>query len=239
MTPFRKVKTDSLRAQVYAQLKDQLMRGTWLPGQKLPSENQLCETFGVSRVTVRAAIQQLEILGLVETKHGGGTFVKDQSALAAIDLLHPLVSFKGSHELITVLEYRKIVEKGTIALAVKRATKRDIESLERIYDTMVSLIDHPEEFAKADLEFHLTIARITENPILVKVCSLINDILAVAMEDTVRILGYETGIKYHRLLIDAMKTGNGDECERLMEEHIEVTERNVLMAERKQGSAQE
>jgi len=78
-----RVKADSLRSQVYIQLKKRLMEGVWKIGEKLPSENELCGVFGVSRVTVRAALQQLEILGLVETKHGGGTFVKDFSTISA------------------------------------------------------------------------------------------------------------------------------------------------------------
>lgn len=230
MPPFKKVKTDSLRAQVYAQLKAQLLKGAWAPGQKLPSENQLCATFGVSRVTVRAALQQLEILGLVETKHGGGTFAKDHSALQSMELIHSRVSVRENQELITVLEYRKIVEKGTIALAVKRAGPEDIASLEETYAAMLSVVDRPDAFAEADLEFHLKIARITRNPILVKVCSLINDILREAMVDIVRLLGHQQGVKYHRLLIDAMAAGNAAECERLMGEHIEVTVQGILEA---------
>ena len=75
MATLKRIKTESLRSQVYMQLKSQLMEGVWKVGERLPSENELCNILGVSRVTVRAAIQQLEILGLVETKHGGGNFV--------------------------------------------------------------------------------------------------------------------------------------------------------------------
>ena len=72
MVKLQKIKMESLRSQVYMQLKSQLMQGVWKIGEKLPSESELCASLGVSRVTVRAAIQQLEILGLVETRHGGG-----------------------------------------------------------------------------------------------------------------------------------------------------------------------
>ncbi len=75
MAKLQKIKVESLRSQVYMQLKNQLMAGVWKVGEKLPSENELCASLGVSRVTVRAAIQQLEILGLVETRHGDGNFV--------------------------------------------------------------------------------------------------------------------------------------------------------------------
>ena len=84
MAILKSIKKESLRSQVYVQLKAQLMEGVWKVGEKLPSENELCATFGVSRVTVRAALQQLEILGLVETKHGMPDFLILMLLLLAI-----------------------------------------------------------------------------------------------------------------------------------------------------------
>jgi GntR family transcriptional repressor for pyruvate dehydrogenase complex len=66
MESIKKLNTKPRRVQVYAQLKEKLLRGDWKTGTKIPSEHALCEMFGVSRVTVRSAIQQLEILGLVK-----------------------------------------------------------------------------------------------------------------------------------------------------------------------------
>lgn len=231
MNTLRKVKTESLRAQVYAQLKAQLMKGAWKVGEKMPSENELCSLFGVSRVTVRAAIQQLEILGLVETKHGGGTFVKDFTSIEAVDAFHPLVQLQRNQDLITVLEYRKIIEKGTIGIAVSKITPQDISGLEENYATMLSLIDNPEPYAKADLQFHYRIAQIARNPIIVKVYQIINEILSVAMVDIVKLIGNPIGIKYHRAIIDALKRGDKAECERVMDEHIDVTIRAILAAD--------
>lgn len=231
MDKLRKVKTESLRSQVYAQLKAQLMKGAWKIGEKLPSENELCELFGVSRVTVRAAIQQLEILGLVETKHGGGTFVQDFSSISALDAFHPLVQLHRNQDLITVLEYRKIIEKGTIGIAVSKVTPEDIQGLEENYAKMISLIDDPEPYAKADLQFHYRIAKISRNPIIVKVYELINEILSVAMVDIVKLLGHQIGIKYHREILDALKKGDKASCEALMDEHIDVTIRAILAAD--------
>ncbi len=116
MPKLKRVKTESLRSQVYVQLKSKLMEGVWKIGEKMPSENELCESFGVSRVTVRAALQQLGILGLVETKHGGGTFVRDFSTIDAVDALHPLMQINKNQDLITVLIYRKISRKAQSVL---------------------------------------------------------------------------------------------------------------------------
>jgi len=199
------------------------MEGVWKVGEKLPSENELCSSFGVSRVTVRAAIQQLEILGLVETKHGGGTFVKDFSTISAMDAFHPLMQINKHQDVITVLEYRKIIEKGTVGLAVPKMTKKDIDFLEETYATMQECISEPEKHAKADHLFHYRIAQIAHNPIITKVYDIINEILSAAMVDIVKLLGTEMGLRYHRKLIDALKSGDKARCEALMDEHIEET----------------
>ncbi len=230
MAKLKKIKTDSLRSQVYSQLKSQLMGGTWKAGEKLPSENELCITFGVSRVTVRAAIQQLEILGLVETKHGGGNFVKDFSTINAMDAFHPLIQISENQDIITVLEYRKIIEKGTIGLVVPKITPKDIENLEETYSMMVALANtnESEKQANADHLFHYRLAQIAKNPIITKVYEIINVILSAAMVDIVELLGTELGLRYHRELIDALKSGDKALCESLMEAHIEETIQRIL-----------
>jgi GntR family transcriptional repressor for pyruvate dehydrogenase complex len=216
-----KIKATSLRSQVYSQLKEQLTRGIWKVGEKIPSESELCSLFGVSRVTVRAAINQLEILGLVETRQGGGTFVKDFSSIERVDTFHPLIQIQRNQDLITVLEYRKIIEKGAIGLAQERITAEDIKFLEGTYKTMVKTVNNAEVYSAADLSFHYRIAQISRNSIITKVYDLINDILSEAMKDIVHLLGRSIGLTYHRKIIDSLKNGNKAKSEALMEEHIE------------------
>ena len=230
MTPLKNIKTGSLRSQVYAQLKNQLIAGVWKPGEKLPSENELCATLGVSRVTVRAAIQQLEILGLVETRHGGGNFVKEYSPVNTMDTFHPRIQISENQDIITVLEYRKIIEKGTIGLVVPKITPKDIEDLEETYSMMVTLANtkEAEKQASADHLFHFRLAQIAKNPIITKVYEIINVILSTTMVNVVELLGTELGLRYHRQLIDALKSGDKALCESLMDAHIEETIQGIL-----------
>ncbi|GHV39388.1 GntR family transcriptional regulator [Spirochaetia bacterium] len=226
----KKIKAESLRTQVYAKLKEQLIAGVWKDGEKLPSEYKLCEMFGVSRVTIRAAIQQLGILGLVETKQGGGTSVKIASYAEQFNTLHPVMPVQKNQDLITILEYRKIVEKGTIALAQEKSTPEDILELENIYQKMQNSVGNLNDFSEADILFHYKLGEISRNPIIIKVYRLIWEMLSVAMEDITHIQGIEFGLKYHRLLIDAIKNRDKARCEELMEEHIEKTIQKVWEA---------
>jgi GntR family transcriptional repressor for pyruvate dehydrogenase complex len=221
----QKIKMESLRSQVYMQLKNQLMEGVWKAGEKLPSESELCDLLGVSRVTVRAAIQQLEILGLIETRHGGGSFVREFSSVNTMEALHPLIQINGNRDIITVLEYRKILEKGTIGLVAPKITQGDINKLEEIYQLTVSLsgTGETQKQAEADHLFHSQLARIAGNPIITKVYEIINIILSSAMVEIVKLLGTEMALRYHRQLIDSLKTGDKALCEAMMEAHIEET----------------
>jgi GntR family transcriptional repressor for pyruvate dehydrogenase complex len=220
MEKIRKIKAESLRSQVYSTLKEKIMKGDWQEGEKLPSEHEFCTVFGVSRVTIRAALQQLEILGLVETKHGGGTFVKKFSISRNVDTLHPLIQLQENQDMITVMEYRKIVEKGTIGLAKEKITDKDIAFLEKTYDTMADESCSIDDFIQADYAFHSQLAQISQNSMIIKVYELINEILFTAMRDIVHLAG-RTGPAYHRKIIDALKNGTKEECEALMEAHIE------------------
>lgn len=220
MHSIQKIKAESLRAQVYATLKEKLMQGDWQEGEKLPSEHEFCALFGVSRVTIRAALQQLEILGLVETKHGGGTFVKKFSVCRNIETFHPLIQIQQNQDMITVMEYRKIVEKGTIGLAKEKITESDFALLEKTYEIMADETRSIDEYIRADFAFHSHLAQISRNSMIIKVYELIHEILLTAMRDIVYLAG-RTGHVYHRQLIDALKNGTKAECEALMESHIE------------------
>ena len=71
ITPIQKV---NVVEEIFDQLQSMLIEGTWKPGDKIPSENELSETFGVSRMTIRQALQKMKALGLIETRSGSGSF---------------------------------------------------------------------------------------------------------------------------------------------------------------------
>jgi DNA-binding FadR family transcriptional regulator len=217
--PLKNIKKESVRVQVFRQLRDQVLRRTWPPGSKIPSEHELSRTMGVSRVSIREGIQHLVSLGILETRHGEGTFVRELSGEIYFNSLIPLMALDET-DIFHVLEYRRIIEKGTAALAAERATDRDLTEMEAVYDRMVRSQDDVAEFARADLEFHLVVATATGNSVLIKVNNVLRSVLSVSMENIVSTLGMRDGLHYHRLLIEAVRSRNAREAERLMEEHV-------------------
>ena len=219
ITQLKRVKKESIRTQVFRQLRDQVLRRTWPPGSKLPSEHELARSMGVSRVSLREGIQRLASLGILETRHGEGTFVRELTGDIYFNPLIPLLALDPA-DVFHVLEYRRIVERGSAALAAERATEQDLTDLEAVYELMQATRDNVAEFARADLEFHLVLAKATGNPVLIKVNNVLRSVLGISMENIVSTLGVSDGLHYHRLLIDAVRARDAAEAERLMEEHV-------------------
>jgi GntR family transcriptional repressor for pyruvate dehydrogenase complex len=228
---FTRIKRAGVKDQVFEQLRDRIMEQTWPPGARIPSENALAEVLGVSRVSIREALHMLASLGLLETRHGGGTYVREYTGEIFLNPLLPVLVL-DKPDILHVLEYRKIMEKGIVSLVMKRAGSAEIEELESAYQAMVEHKNDSRAFAEADLSFHLVVAKATGNPVIMKVNTVITDILKVSMYGIVESLGPRDGLYYHRKILDAIKARDGALAETLMEEHIERTIRRL---KRKRG----
>jgi GntR family transcriptional repressor for pyruvate dehydrogenase complex len=226
-----RVRRAGVKNQVFEQLRDRIMERTWPPGAKIPSENALAGALGVSRVSIREALHMLVSLGLLETKQGGGTYVRKFSGEILLNPLLPMLAL-DTLDILQVLEYRKIVEKGIVSLVVKRAGNAEIEELKDALRAMEGHRNDAHAFAQADLSFHFALAKATGNPVVMKVNAVITDILKVSMYGIVGSLGTRDGLYYHRRILDAIKARDGPRAESLMEEHVERTIRRL---KRKQG----
>ena len=213
------MKRAKIKEQIVEQLRDQIVRGAWTPGSKIPSENELTRRLGVSRVSLREALQNLASLGLLESRQGGGTYIKEYSGEILFSPLFPMLALDKT-DVLNVLGYRRIVEKGTAALVAEKAGTKEIEELEAAYQEMLRQQQDAHAFARADLDFHLALARATGNPIVVKVNDIIRNILSVSMDKIVLTLGVSDGLSYHRRILDAIIAHDAGLAESLMEEHI-------------------
>jgi GntR family transcriptional regulator, transcriptional repressor for pyruvate dehydrogenase complex len=216
------IKKANISEQVFEQLKQQLIAGEWKSGDKIPSENELAVAFGVSRVTVRQALQKMTVLGLIETRLGEGSFVKEIKPGVYMNTLIPM-AYLGEQSLLEVLEFRQAIEVKTAELAAKRATDEDIEGLEKIFDRMKKYKDDARRFSEADLDFHLKLAEMTDNSLIIETHNIIKDILSVAMQHIVEKLGNTKGLYYHEMLLEATKERDYKKCGDIMAHHVDET----------------
>ena len=144
--------------QLVSYFKENIVSGAWKVGEKIPSENQLTETLGVSRASVRTAIQQMVGLGILESRHGKGTYVMDNQ-VDEMSANKGKITAQDCKDLQKVLEFRRIVETEACYLATRYATDEFINELQRCLDTMASNKVNKENFIMADTAFHELICR--------------------------------------------------------------------------------
>lgn len=214
------LKRTSASEQIFRQLKNKILSGELRPGDKLPSENELCSLYGVSRTTVRQALANLSSLDLIETRFGEGSFIKeaDSSAAMASALTHTFLSEKSIAEIV---EFRQLMEPNVAKLACQKAEEDDVARLREIYQKMVADQDDLTLFAKHDCEFHIQIAKICRNSYIITLYEIITDILLNAFSNIVSKRGNEAGLKYHKRIIEAFAARDTEAAGALMQEHMD------------------
>jgi DNA-binding FadR family transcriptional regulator len=151
----------SLAHDVVDALSGRVRDGSLTPGEKLPTEAAIMEEFGVSRTVVREAISRLQAAGLVETRHGVGTFVVGLGEGSAFRISPEQLG--SLQDVIAVLELRIAVETESAALAAVRRTPENIEALRAALKAFISAVEEGRDAVGPDFQFHLEIARATHN----------------------------------------------------------------------------
>ena len=168
------------RSRIYEHIVEQLQGliedGKLKPGDQLPPERLLAETFKVSRTSVREALRALEMIGLIEGRQGGGTFVRTPSAS---DLVGPLASAlaAGKRELADVMEVREMIEPVIARRAAARVTEEQLAELASILDRQAEKIERGESYPDEDALFHYTIAVAVDNPVVLRLLGVMMDLL--------------------------------------------------------------
>lgn len=214
-------------------IRETILDGTLKSGDRLFTEKEMAEQFGVSVVTLREALRALETLGLIEKRKGqrGGIFVSEinnESIKASIGYFLSFKDLSAEH----LYEVRKIIEPAAIKLAVQKITQEEIEKLKEnvsyCEEKLRSIGDvlSEKEFFELDQrnnDFHRMIAESTHNPILSLTIDYIMDFIPEC-ETKLLILDVDycvQNIKDHRDILEGIKDRDEDECEKRMLHHME------------------
>lgn len=161
------VKRNRLSDQVFEQIRDSILSGQWLPGQRLPSERELCETMAVNRSSVREALKRLEQARLVEIHQGNGSVVLDFRTNAGFDLLQDMLLPEGQVNQIalrSILEFRALIGPEIARLAARRMPEADLDEVERLTAEIAALgADDSRRLQELDYELLLLLVRAGEN----------------------------------------------------------------------------
>jgi GntR family transcriptional repressor for pyruvate dehydrogenase complex len=205
---------------IFEDLKGRIVKGEWKPSDRIPSESELCKITGASRVTVRAAIQKLSSLGLVETRQGGGTFVCELSGELHLNSAIPYFVL-SQPDRVSMLEFRRIIEVQGAVMAAQRADAEQIASMHEATRKMAAATT-TEEITRHDLEFHYLIMQASRNSVLVKVFEILRDTYFALLHENVTIMG-STGATYHKMIALAIESRDSELARMLMEKHLNNT----------------
>jgi GntR family transcriptional regulator, transcriptional repressor for pyruvate dehydrogenase complex len=193
-------------------------------GDRLPSERELGEQFGVSRTVVREAVRALVAKGLIEVRSGSGLRVAAVNA-ATVSESMGLYLLGGEFDFGQVHEVRRMLEVHIAAVAAERATKEDVHALEAACDRMADALDNVERAAQLDVEFHRLIARATQNDLyLVLLDSIGKPQLEIRRSNIGAGHGPET-LKQHRAILAGIAAGDPEAASEAMAKHLDTVER--------------
>jgi len=215
--------------EVFEQMKDHIVSGEWAPGSKIPGELELVDLFKVSRVSVREAIHRLVGMGVLVIKRGEGTFVSEIIPSDYFETLLPILTIERSN-VLEMLEFRNIIEVESARLASGRADEQDIQRMSNIIMKMEESQGDQQLFSTQDLNFHYALAIATHNNVIIKVNSILSDMLKKSMEEIVGLTGYEGGIYYHKKILEAIKSRDEKLSAKIMKEHIDSTMSKIKRA---------
>lgn len=176
-----------LSDKVADMILDRILTLGFRPGDRLPSERELGEQFGVSRTVIREATRSLAARGIIDVINGVGLCVAAVDASAVSSTMR--LFMRGSEELTyeEVHEVRRLLEIDAAGLAAERATEEDLVALKASMDRITEADGDGELLAEADVDFHRTICALTHNPLYTIMLDSIGDILIEIRRATVYI----------------------------------------------------
>lgn len=221
------VKRSKLSDEVVARLMRMIRDGQLRPGDRLPAERQLAQSFQVSRASLRDAIRHLEILGYLEVRQGDGTVVRLPDAATLSQPFQGLL--EGRPQAASdLLEFRRMLEPQVASLAAARCTPRHAEQLDAAIEAQRARVERGERLGIEDVEFHQLIAGIAGNATVLQVIetlrSLLEEMRVKHLAGDKPALGYEQ----HAAIAHAIQEGDGEAAAAAMREHLSAVEASMF-----------
>ena len=234
---FKPVKSRKLSDQIAEQLRQQIIRGRFPVGHKLPREKALIDQLGASRGTVREALKALESQGLIANLRGadGGARVIAVPPERALELLANYFHFNPVTP-AQIYQMRRIVEPEIAAAVTGHLTSGQIAELERLIDLQAQEPTNPkgwERQRKAEVDFHDVLAAACPNPLLALTARFINKIIRGAIESVNLLAAQESNAfskactGHHRKIVEVLLGNDPDLSRKVMYEHVVEAERYV------------
>src|SRR5690554_6426529 len=219
------IKNSRVYEQVIDQIKELIYTGQIKRGDKLPSERKLKEQLDVSRASIREAFSALEMIGLIESRPGEGTFIKTSPDKNVLEPLS-IVLMLEENNIQDLIELRKLLEVNSAKLAAMRRNQEELQEMEKQIKKLADSSCFEEKSVRADENFHFAIARAGQNKVLyfimVSISELINyQIYNIRTKLVSKERAIKTFLEQHRLIYEAIKIKDSEQAAEAMAKHLD------------------
>lgn len=231
-----RIMKSTLTDKIFDYIKDRIISGEWPVNEKIPGEIELSEELGVSRLSLRMAIQKSNILGLTETLVGDGTYVRDFTMRTYFRELYD--SEILSRDFNEINDFRMILQIGSLRLAfAKPNIQNSVEEIEAIYAEMEAAAQNNdiEAFKSADARFHQNVCGLCDNELMFMLYDAIehtlNEVAEQNVENSIKRSGsFNNVLHFHKAILDGIKERNIEKC---IEAEMESRERSYSYYKKK------
>ncbi|MEM6481172.1 MAG: FCD domain-containing protein [Pseudomonadota bacterium] len=240
--PFKKVTPEKLASAVTSQIEKLILQGILRPGERLPSERDLAERFGVSRPSLREAIADLQARGLLSSRAGAGIFVADVLGNAFSDALVDLFS-RHDEAVADYVSFRRDIEGLAAERAARLASDTDLKVIDAIFQKMAAAHQKsdPDLEARLDAEFHMAIVEASHNVVMLHMMRSMFQLLqeGVFYNRQIMFRQRSTRIKLldqHRAINEALHQRDPERARQAVTQHLDFVRKALSDQQRSEAN---
>ena len=207
---------------VVAHIRDLIEKKLVRPGDKLPAERDLAVQIGVSRPTVRVGLRALAAMGIVESRHGSGTYIPDGPPALGSQSLSLLAALHGfTRE--EMYDARRVLEVGAAGMAAEHATPDQLATIADEVTNLFATLDDPLVFLVHDIRFHRAVADASGNPIIAALVEMVSALYYDRRRETAELASdrdLREAAELHRRIYQAIRARNSEAARNAMNEHL-------------------
>jgi GntR family transcriptional repressor for pyruvate dehydrogenase complex len=213
------IKNSSVAQTVMEQIKNALINKTLSPGDKLPTESEMCASMGVGKSSIREAIKMLSILGVIETRQGDGTYISSSVGGHSVNpLVYQLLIDYGTNN--DIFELRSMFEPAYTIIALHKAAPEDIKQITNAFEAFKKKVGEHTQKADDDLDFHRAILEATHNPLIIRIGLTIMQLFSASITNSMLQIPKQA-VKDHEKILQAFLKKDEEELLKAVYESFE------------------
>ncbi len=211
--------------QVMRNLQELIIERDYKPGDKMPTEKEVCEMFHVGRSTVREAYRMLQIMGVLESRQGSGSIVAQKISQSQQTGVREWFKQNGT-KISDYMEVRIALEPTAASLAVQRATNKEINHIKEIHDLFCQAFEQNNalKMSEYDEAFHMAIAEASHNQLIVKMEKMISDCISDYRKQSFSVIeNAKHAVLPHKIILDALCQRDPQAGENAVKQHLKIS----------------